>query len=85
MNSRAFGIVGILSVAALSPSIALGQEGDWVQRIPFRREGCALAYDSGRGVVILFGGHTSNGLGFIGYLNDTWEWNGSQCVVFHAK
>jgi hypothetical protein len=36
--------------------------------IPGSREGHALAYDSTRGVVVLFGGAN--------YLDDTWEWNG---------
>jgi hypothetical protein len=32
----------------------------------------ALAYDAARGVTVLFGGRTGSG-----YLNDTWEWNGT--------
>lgn len=49
----------------------------WSQAIPptptpSARESLAMAYDSGRGVAVLFGG--SNGTSNLG---DTWEWNGS--------
>lgn len=43
---------------------------------PSARIGHALAYDSTRGVIILFGGYDSSGA----LLNDTWEWNGSTWV-----
>jgi len=39
---------------------------------PGAREGHAMAYDSARGKVVLFGGATS-----AGYMNDTWEWDGA--------
>lgn len=39
---------------------------------PHRRKGCAMAYDSKRDSVILFGG-----AGNSGSLDDTWEWNSS--------
>jgi hypothetical protein len=32
-----------------------------------------MAFDSGRGVIVLFGG----GATAYGFLNDTWEWNGT--------
>ncbi|MGI6394399.1 MAG: Kelch repeat-containing protein [bacterium] len=38
---------------------------------PSARSGHALAYDSARGKVVLFGGYVGSG-----YDNDTWEWNG---------
>ena len=43
---------------------------------PGPRSGHAMAYDSARQVVVLFGGHT-NGSWPSGALNDTWEWDGS--------
>jgi hypothetical protein len=42
--------------------------------LPPARDGQAIAYDSGRGKVVLFGGAQSM---FNTPLNDTWEWNGS--------
>lgn len=49
---------------------------DWVLRSPASppsaRYGAAMAYDSARGVTVLFGGQSSSG-----YLNDTWEWDGT--------
>src|SRR6266404_1388172 len=38
---------------------------------PPRRGGAALAFDSIRGVIVLFGGAVAGG-----YSNDTWEWDG---------
>jgi len=35
-----------------------------------------LAYDSARGVIVLFGGHTL----VSGYYDDTWEWDGVDWV-----
>lgn len=49
---------------------------DWTQvqtaHSPSGRYGLALAYDSGRGKTVLFGGHDDT----TGRLNDTWEYNG---------
>ena len=58
---------------------ASGQEPSWTQRIPANsppaREFTAAAYDVGRGVTILFGGHNNDAAA--PYLNDTWAWNGT--------
>lgn len=43
---------------------------------PHRRRGSALAYDSARGVCVLFGGGT-NIFGHEIPFNDTWEWDGT--------
>lgn len=43
-------------------------------KFPAPRDGEAIAYDSGRGYTVLFGGAAAFTLGA---LNDTWEWNGS--------
>lgn len=47
----------------------------WIQRSPPAsppaRDGHAMAYDSLRGVTVLFGGYGTD------YLDDTWEWNGT--------
>jgi hypothetical protein len=51
---------------------------------PSSRSGAAMAFDSGRGVVVLFGGSTT------GYLNETWEYkvsalgNGEGCTAAFA-
>ncbi len=39
---------------------------------PLGRNGHAMIFDQSRSVVVLYGGHTSNGI----YSGDTWEWNG---------
>jgi hypothetical protein len=60
-----------------------GTAGTWMDRTPspvplawpYARYASALAYDSDRGVVVLFGGNTSACGGV--FLNDIWEWNGT--------
>ena len=50
------------------------ETGAWTAATPTlvrARRQHAIAYDAGRGVVVLFGGYDGT------YLNDTWEWNGS--------
>ena len=37
------------------------------------RAGHAIAYDSQRGITVLFGGFNPSA----GYLDDTWEWDGT--------
>src|SRR5262249_47042620 len=53
----------------------------WVQRNPslqpFRRMAHAMAYDSARGVTVLFGGLDYGSSFPQPWMNDTWEWNGS--------
>lgn len=48
--------------------------------LPSPREDYAMAYDSARGVTVLFGGYTSAGTN-----GETWEWNGitwiQRCIV----
>ncbi len=53
---------------------------DWSQivpqdpeKVPAARRGHGMAYDEQRGVLVLFGGETR-----LGYMNDTWEWDGVQ-------
>lgn len=51
---------------------------DWISpsiHVPSERYGHAMAYDSVRGVSVLFGGF--NG----GYLGETWEWNGTRLSI----
>lgn len=63
------GIVAIAAAAAAQPC------GDW-QRValggPAHRFQHAMAYDSVRGVTVLFGGYDG------GRFGDTWEWDGAQ-------
>jgi hypothetical protein len=54
-------------------------EGAWHRRVaplaqPSTREDPAMAYDSARGKVVMFGGYGGS------RLNDTWEWDGSTWV-----
>jgi hypothetical protein len=55
-------------------------ETDWVQRAsanrPAGRAYHAMAYDSGRGVTVLFGGVYAFGEDLV-LLDDTWEWDGT--------
>ncbi len=48
----------------------------WTERADFgpgARRGAAMAYDSARGVTVMFGGETLSGV-----LGDTWEWDGKE-------
>ncbi|HKU69009.1 MAG TPA: kelch repeat-containing protein [Candidatus Baltobacteraceae bacterium] len=45
---------------------------------PSPRTGAAMAYDPASGNIVLFGGDPSS---TIGYLNDTWTWNGSRWTL----
>lgn len=61
-------------VLALILCASLAKAQVWVKitdKIPSVRWGCAMAYDSDRGVSVLFGGRNSSG-----FLGDTWEWDG---------
>src|SRR5262249_5984052 len=63
-------IVSLLQVRLASAQCA----PSWTRvPLPEARTGAAMAYDSGRGVLVAFGGRTSNNK----RLNDTWEWNGT--------
>jgi hypothetical protein len=54
--------------------------GNWVKMgmliSPTPRSDYAMAYDQARGLVVLFGGITKEGI----YLNDTWEYDGTTWV-----
>jgi len=67
-----FGAVPILlSMSAGNP--CFGQACTWMQRAtggPSHRTASAMAYDSDRGVAVLFGGYVPS------YVGDTWEWDG---------
>lgn len=69
-----------VAVMALAPAswIIAGTPLAWVQRAstgPSPRVEYGFAYDSARGVVVLFGG--ANNLSFTSVFADTWEWDGS--------
>jgi len=67
-------LTSVLAFLASPALIAFGTEPEWqMQPVegPGSRAAHAMAYDSGRGVTILFGGQDRN------YQGDTWEWNGS--------
>src|SRR5262249_34864540 len=55
----------------------------WTQRTPATsppaRQGTAMAYDSARGHVVLFGGDDGQGLN----MSDTWEWDGTDWTERH--
>jgi len=65
-------------VSQLEAHIELMQN-TWMRRVsngpsvhPSARIGHAMAYDSARGVTVLFGGLDRSGA----HCDDTWEWNG---------
>ncbi len=45
---------------------------------PVRRADCAMAYDSRRGITVMFGGSGKAPDGSDVYLKDLWEWNGER-------
>src|SRR5262249_19019720 len=78
--------VSILFGGTLGVSLGTGQDNDtwewdgtsWTQRAvpgPGARRSHAMAYDTGRGVTVLFGGQDCCSGGAV-FLSDTWEWDG---------
>lgn len=72
---------------AYKPTDTLAWNGqDWTVLAnsgPSPRTGHAMAFDSVRGVTVLFGGYGENGSGTDVCLGDTWEWDGNSWA-FHA-
>jgi hypothetical protein len=73
-----WGLAAVLSLLLIFAGPANAQLSDscleWTSNLPANRIGAALAYDSARGVTVLFGGrdpHTNS------LFADTWEWNGT--------
>jgi len=57
---------------------------EWVLRAtngPSARSGHAMAYDSARGVTVLFGGWRTNETGEVVTFNDLWEWDGTRWTL----
>lgn len=78
MRARKFqiylGFIPVLFAVCASPSFGQTQDCEgWsaVSNLPGGRLGHAMAYDSVRGVTVLFGGSDVTS-----YLSDTWEWDG---------
>ncbi|KAB2945304.1 MAG: hypothetical protein KJ057_16565 [Phycisphaerae bacterium] len=66
-------VLAVLTFAALGTVVRANDEClVWSARAVFTREDHAMAYDSARGVTVLFGGYFNPGA----RLNDTWESNG---------
>ncbi len=73
-QARAFAALCLLA-GAMMPAAARAQGVDWTRRAvagPSARGIHAMAYDSARGVTVLFGGTTS-----AGNVAETWEWDGT--------
>ena len=70
-------VISFAFVVVLLPTVAAGQCESWTQQnpvdAPSARVHVAMAYDSARGVTVLFGGSTDTSV----VNNDTWEWNGT--------
>ncbi|MCG3131479.1 MAG: hypothetical protein FLDDKLPJ_02272 [Phycisphaerae bacterium] len=74
--SLAIGLLGTAGVAPSGLQRAMAQDCSWADTTPnpsgpIPRRGFSMAFDSRRGVVVLFAGS-----GGEGSLDDTWEWNG---------
>ena len=75
-------LVSVLALALVPASAELSDRPDWLlaqgpSNVP-ARYGHAMAYDSGRGRVVLFGGaNDNNSIDF----GDTWEWDGTTWIV----
>jgi uncharacterized protein (TIGR03437 family) len=71
-NWRAIAILTLFYAPVAAAQTAVNWTQQNPQTSPPAREGHAMAYDSGHGQVVLFGGY-----GGSNYLNDTWVWDGS--------
>lgn len=75
--------VSVSNDCGTTPSLPFSitvQEGAWIQTtLGPKRENAQMAWDSGRGKVVLFGGFQAPGEDGFGYAteNDTWEYDGS--------
>jgi len=67
----AIALSGVLFLYVCASIPALAQSLVWLPPEPAARAKSAMAYDSSRGVVVLFGGRTSSQA-----YGETWEWNG---------
>ncbi len=67
-------LIAVLGLCVVAPGAALAQSVAWNQRVVSGPTELvtAMAYDSARGVTVLFGGRNRNGGGEF----STWEWNG---------
>ncbi|MFN0012235.1 MAG: hypothetical protein ACKVS8_11400 [Phycisphaerales bacterium] len=82
MNARtsatglAFLALVVLALCVVWPARTHAQATTWTQRVatgPSPRGAHAMAYDSARGVTVLFGGYNEE----TGASDETWEWNGT--------
>ncbi len=80
-SSMRAAITAALSTAGAFVSIASAQTCDGWQLVsengPLPRYHHGMAYDTGRGVCVVFGGLDSSG----GGISDTWEWDGSDWAL----
>lgn len=70
-----------LAVGATFATCDASYAQQWFTTTPGQRENAAMAFDSARARVVLFGGGSSL---FAGYGNDTWEWDSriwNRCAV----
>src|SRR5262245_25538876 len=71
MRARRLSIAMTLA-AASAPS---GAQTLWTPAGPFAQAGQAMAYDSARGRIVMFGGYEGS------YLGTTWEWDGTSWLA----
>lgn len=79
-------IISLLTIVSIS---AIAPRGGWMQmhpkHTPGRRANSAVAYDSTRHRIVLFGGISEwIGSSFY-YEQDTWEWDGQDWIQMHPK
>src|SRR5215510_1708725 len=73
ISLRAPLLTALLVPCLFSSSARAGSCQGWVQRYPGSRQDHATAYDSARGVTVLFGGYGDGPWGG----DETWEWDGN--------
>jgi hypothetical protein len=74
----------LAAITALALCTSVRAQLGWQQAAvpgPSIRHSPGLAYDSARGVVVLFGGLDGDERGTATLLGDTWEWNGAQWTL----
>ncbi|MFH1744004.1 MAG: M56 family metallopeptidase [bacterium] len=80
IGAGVFVLAMTLVVLSFTVREAFGQVGQWLKVSdtgPPPCTGRAMAYDSARDKVVLFGGYSYEGLGSLG---DTWEWEGTDWI-----
>jgi hypothetical protein len=83
-TARALAALMIIGIAMSCTSVAVGNDG-WLAIGPVPRRNHAMAYDTARGVMVMFGGRQLLSDPFDGLLGDTWEFSGAPDSVWEPR